>query len=304
MKSIFSVFKNGLQKTATTISRTISTAFTDTEQWTEENYEELESMLISADFGINATMKIVDNLRDKYNRGIIKTKSDIIEVTKNDVCEILEKNIRPINIKDDDLTVILMVGVNGSGKTTTTGKLARLWKNDGKKVILAACDTFRAAAVEQLKLWGTRTDCSVISSFQGADPSAVAFDAVQSALAKSADILILDTAGRQHTKKGLMDELAKMCRAISKAYPNAPQEVWLTIDASMGANALIQAKEFAKIANVTGLILTKLDGTGKGGMAVAIQNEFHLPVFFVGLGESPEDLQPFHAGNYVNAIFD
>jgi fused signal recognition particle receptor len=216
--------------------------------------------------------------------------------------KILSRNNRPIALKPG-LTVIFMVGVNGSGKTTTTGKLAAKWTQEGKKVMLAACDTFRAAAVEQLKLWGNRTGCPVVASSAGADPSSVTFDAIQSAQAKGYDILIIDTAGRQHNKKGLMEELAKMKRTASKIIPDAPHEVWLTIDASVGSNALAQAREFTKYADVTGLILTKLDGTGKGGMAVAIQQQLPLPIFFCGFGEQPEDLQPFDPVMFTDAVF-
>ncbi len=303
MKSLFSVFKKGLQKTATTISRSVTSVFTDVKKWDEDSYEELETALICADFGVNVTTKLVDDIRDRYERGIIQTSSEIADIAKEDIKVILNKSARPINIVEDGLTVILFVGVNGSGKTTSIGKLAHEWKQEGKKVMLAACDTFRAAAVDQLKLWGERTDCPVISSKQGADPSAVAYDAVSSALAKNADILLIDTAGRQHTKKGLMDELAKMERTIQKVYPAGAQEVWLTVDASLGGNALTQAQEFQKVANISGLIITKLDGTGRGGMAVAIQNEFEFPVFFIGLGEQLGDLQPFNAEDYATALF-
>jgi len=304
MKSIFSVFKKGLQKTATKISRTITNVFTDTKEWSEESYEDLETALITSDFGIKITMKIIDDIRDRYSRGIVKTTEDILQVAREDVREILTKDAREINYVQNKLTVILLVGVNGSGKTTTAGKLAHIYKQEGKTVMMAACDTFRAAAVDQLKLWGKRTDCHVVSSQPNADPAAVAFDGVKSALSKNIDILIIDTAGRQHTKKGLMDELGKICRSINKVYPTAPQETWLTIDSSMGSNALLQAKEFARTAAVSGLVLTKLDGTGKGGMAVAIQNEFNIPLFFVGLGEQLGDLQPFDAENYTKALFE
>ncbi len=304
MKSLFSVFKKGLQKTATKITRTVSNVFTDAEEWSDDSYEDLEDALITSDFGVNITMKVIDDIRDRYDRGLIKTTEEILQVARDDVKEILTKDSRDINYNTDGLTVILLVGVNGSGKTTTAGKLAHIYKEEGKSVMLAACDTFRAAAVDQLKLWGERTDCHVVSAKHGADPAAVAYDAVKSALAKNTDILIIDTAGRQHNKKGLMDELAKVCRSIDKVYPNAPQETLLTIDSSMGSNALAQAKEFIKTSNVSGLVLTKLDGTGKGGMAVAIQNEFNIPLFFVGLGEQLDDLQPFDAENYTNALFE
>ena len=302
MKSVFSIFKRGLQKTATKVTRSVENVFLKVKAWDDATYEELEIALLSADFGAETTFKLVNDLKDRYKRGLIKTSEDARQTLKNDIIEILNKNNRPINIQDD-LTVIFMVGVNGSGKTTTSGKLADKWSQEGKKVILAACDTFRAAAVEQLKLWGERTKCPVISSKTGADPSSVTFDAIESASSKAYDLLLIDTAGRQHNKKGLMEELSKMKRTAAKVIPNAPHEVWLTIDASIGTNALNQAKEFTKYANVTGLILTKLDGTGKGGMAVAIQQQMQLPIYFCGFGEQPEDLQPFNPTMFTEAIF-
>ncbi|HBC88270.1 MAG TPA: signal recognition particle-docking protein FtsY [Lentisphaeria bacterium] len=304
MKSIFSIFQKGLQKTATSISRSIGGILTGKEAWNESTYEKLKAALIGADFGVSASTRIVNDLKDRYDRGIIKTTDDIMETARNDIVAMLNRKRIDASLKEGSLNVILIVGVNGSGKTTTAGKLAYLWKNDGKTVMLAACDTFRAAAVEQLKLWAKKTDCHVISSNSGADPSSVAFDAMQSAMAKKYDFLILDTAGRQHTRKGLMEELSKMRRVISKVHPEAPHAVWLTIDASMGTNALIQAKEFLGTAGVTGLILTKLDGTGKGGIVVAIQEEYNLPVIFVGLGEQPEDLQPFDPEMFAKALFE
>jgi len=201
-------------------------------------------------------------------------------------------------------TVIMMVGVNGSGKTTTCGKLAAQLIAEKKKVMLCACDTFRAAAVEQLKIWANRTGAAIVSSKSGADPASVAFDATSSAIAKKMDYLIIDTAGRQHTKKGLMDELAKIVRVIKKNIPDAPHETLLTVDATTGLNVISQAREFAKFAGVTGLVLTKLDGTGKGGAVVSVHSEFNLPVLFIGLGESAEDLQSFSQELFVNAIFN
>lgn len=303
MKSVFSIFKKGLQKTATSVTRSVESVFSDVKIWDENTYDDLEVALLSADFGAETTFQLVEDLRDRYQRGLIKTSEQTKSVIAADVQAILTKNERPINLQENQLTVIFMVGVNGSGKTTTAGKLAAKWQNDGKKVMLAACDTFRAAAVEQLNLWGERINCPVVSSKMGADPSSVTYDAVESASAKDYDLLIVDTAGRQHNKKGLMEELSKMKRTADKVLPGAPHEVWLTIDASIGTNALNQAKEFAKFADVTGLILTKLDGTGKGGMAVAIQKQQNLPVFFCGFGEQPEDLQPFDPVMFTEAIF-
>ncbi len=304
MKSIFEIFHKGLQKTATSITRSLRSVFSEVKQWDEAAYERLEAALIGADFGVPVSLKIVGDLRDRYSRGLIGTGDDIFAIARNDVASILAADTRQLDWNTKSLVVILMVGVNGSGKTTTAGKLAHMLTLDGKTVMLAACDTFRAAAVQQLKLWGERTKCPVVAAKHGADPSAVAFDAVQSALSKGCDVLIIDTAGRQHTKKGLMDELSKMNRTIAKVYPGAPQEVWLVVDASLGSNVLVQAREFGSVSGVNGLVLTKLDGTGKGGMVVAIKQELNLPVFFVGLGESPEDLQPFDPAMYAQALFE
>ena len=304
MKSVFNVFHRGLRKTAVSFSRKIGGCFSDVKGWTDESYDALEAALIGSDFGVPVTMRIIENIRERYERGGIKTGEDIITVAKSEILAILNKNPRELSFKGDGLTVLLLVGVNGCGKTTTAGKLAHLLKNEGKKVMLAACDTFRAAAIEQLNLWGEKIDSYVVSAKHGADPSSVAFDAVQAALTRNYDYLIIDTAGRQHTKKGLMDELAKMNRSIGKVYPGAPQEIWLVVDGSIGANALVQAREFSKFGNVNGLVCTKLDGTGKGGMVVAIKEEFDLPVLFLGLGERPEDLQPFSPSMFVEALFE
>ena len=303
MKSVFSIFKRGLQKTATSVARSVEGVFSDVKAWDESTYEDLEAALLSADFGVETSMQLVADLRDRYEHGLIKTSEQARNVVAADVLAILKKNHRAINLNNNGLSVIFMVGVNGSGKTTTAGKLAAKWQNDGKKVMLAAGDTFRAAAVEQINLWGERINCPVVSSRTGADPSAVTYDAIESAKAKNYDLLIVDTAGRQHNKKGLMEELAKMKRTADKVLSGAPHEVWLTIDAGIGTNALNQAREFAKFAEVTGLVLTKLDGTGKGGMAVAIQQQQSLPVFFAGFGEQAEDLQPFDPEMFTAAIF-
>ena len=285
MASIFSIFKRGLAKTTTKVTRSIAGMFTGIKAHGESSFEELEALLISADFGVPASLRIVGDIRERYEQGKIATDADLVQVAAGTP------------------TVILMVGVNGSGKTTTIGKLAARLKGEGKKVVLAACDTFRAAAVEQLQLWGERTGCQVISAKHGADPASVAFDATKAAIAREADYLLIDTAGRQQNQKGLMDELAKIRRSIEKVCPGAPHEVWLTVDSTLGANVLSQAREFSKTTGVTGLVLTKLDGTGKGGMVVALHQEFELPTFYIGLGEQPEDLQPFCAEYYTNALF-
>lgn len=304
MKSIFSIFKRGLEKTATRVTRTVTGLFTGIRAHDAASFDELEERLIMADFGVSASLRIVGEIRERYERGAIKTDADLVEVARNAVEEILGRNRSEIRFAPPGKpTVILMVGVNGSGKTTTIGKLAARWRGEGKKVVLAACDTFRAAAVEQLQLWGERTNSQVISAKHGADPASVAYDATQAALARNADFLLIDTAGRQHNQKGLMDELAKIRRSIEKVYPEAPQEVWLTVDASLGGNVLNQAREFTRTTGVTGLVLTKLDGTGKGGMVVALHQELDLPTFFIGLGEQPDDLQPFSPAYYADALF-
>ena len=304
MKSIFSIFKRGLEKTSTKVTRTVTGLFTGIRAHDAASFDELEERLIMADFGVSASLRIVGEIRERYERGAIKTDADLVEVARNAVEEILGRNRSEIRFAPPGKpTVILMVGVNGSGKTTTIGKLAARWRGEGKKVVLAACDTFRAAAVEQLQLWGERTSSQVISAKHGADPASVAYDATQAALARNADFLLIDTAGRQHNQKGLMDELAKIRRSIEKVYPEAPQEVWLTVDASLGGNVLNQAREFTRTTGVTGLVLTKLDGTGKGGMVVALHQELDLPTFFIGLGEQPDDLQPFSPAYYADALF-
>ncbi|MCM8541051.1 MAG: signal recognition particle-docking protein FtsY [Lentisphaeraceae bacterium] len=303
MKGIFNIFKKGLQKTKTSILRSFETMFSGTQKWDASTYRKLEESLISADLGVNVTMALVKDIKDRYERGEIQTADDIIKIGSETLSKILSEGNNGINENPNGPTVILMVGVNGSGKTTTTGKLAWKLKQEGKSVMLAACDTFRAAAIEQLKLWGERVDCPVIASTHGADAAAVAFDATKSAMAKNVDYLIIDTAGRQHTRADLMEELPKILRTIRKNMPDAPHEVILVVDGSTGTNALIQARQFGEVCGVTGLAVTKLDGTGKGGVVVAIKDEKKFPIHYIGLGEQPEDLQPFDPQMYADAIF-
>jgi fused signal recognition particle receptor len=304
MASIFSIFKRGLEKSATKVARAVSSLFTGLSAHGAKSFEELELLLISADFGVSAAKRITAAVKDRYDRGLLATDADLVAAARNEVLEILRSGERPINkAPDGKPTVILFVGLNGSGKTTTIGKLASRLQCEGKKVVLAACDTFRAAAVEQLQLWGERTTCQVVSSRHGADPASVAYDATVAALSRNADYLLIDTAGRQHNQRALMDELAKIVRTIKKVYPEAPQEVWLTVDSTLGSNVVSQARQFSQTAGVTGLVLTKLDGTGRGGMTVALHQEFDLPTFYVGLGEQPDELQPFNPEFYADAIF-
>lgn len=304
MASIFSIFKRGLEKSATKVARAVSSLFTGLSAHGAKSFEELELLLISADFGVSAAKRITAAVKDRYDRGLLSTDADLVAAARNEVLDILRSGARPINVAPNGKpTVILFVGVNGSGKTTTIGKLASRLQGEGKKVVLAACDTFRAAAVEQLQLWGERTSCQVVSSRHGADPASVAYDATMAALSRNADYLLIDTAGRQHNQRALMDELAKIVRTIKKVYPEAPQEVWLTVDSTLGSNVVSQARQFSETAGVTGLVLTKLDGTGRGGMTVALHQEFDLPTFYVGLGEQPDELQPFNPEFYADAIF-
>ena len=302
--SLFSKFRDGLKKTAVALRRGIAGVFTEVKVWDDAAFDELEKTLLSADLGVTASRAVTSDIRNRYKLGEISGEDDMTSCAVNKIVELLSADTRHLRMNEGGLTVILVVGVNGSGKTTSIGKLACKFVSEGRRVTLAACDTFRAAAVEQLKLWGERSGAAVISSRPGADPSSVAFDAVKSALGSGADILIIDTAGRQQNRKGLMDELAKMRRTIAKLMPDAPHETLLTIDASLGLNSLSQAKEFLELSGASALVLTKLDGSGKGGGACAVQCEFHLPVLYVGLGEAPDDLQDFSPEDYARAMFE
>ena len=305
MASIFDFFKRGLQKTKTSLMRRISGIFGGEKTWDKDTYDELEAALVSTDLGVNISGKLVAEVKDRYERGLIKTGEDIMAVAKDSILKLLSENGQPeINRAANGPTVIMMVGVNGSGKTTSVAKLAHYFMKQGKSVLLGAGDTFRAAGVEQLKIWGERLGVPVVGGKQGGDAAAVAFDAVRSGTQKGVDYVIIDTAGRQHTRRDLMDELAKVKRIIGKECPEAPHEIWLTVDSSIGTNALIQAREFGKLFTITGLILTKLDGTGKGGVVVAIKQELGYPVRFIGLGEQVDDLQPFDQEAFVKALFE
>ena len=305
MTSILQVFQRGLQRTKTALVRRIHGAFADTGVWDDDTYDELEAALISTDLGVDVSLRIVGDIRERYELGLIKTTEDIMPVAREAVGGFLaDGEQRPLCIAADGPTVVLIVGVNGSGKTTTAAKLAYMWQQDGRSVMLAAADTFRAAAIEQLQIWGERVGCPVVAGKQGGDAAAVAYDAVAAATRRAVDILLVDTAGRQHTRRGLMEELSKIRRTVDKACPGAPHEVWLTVDASSGTNALVQAREFGRLCDVTGLVLTKLDGTGKGGIVVAIHGELGIPVRYVGLGEQMTDLQPFDRDVFVQALFE
>ena len=305
MEALFSKFKSGLKRTKTMLVRNIQSVFTDTGEWTEQSYERLEEALIKADLGVTITDRLIADIRDSYNRGDIHTSADIIHSAKTVFNELLSKGQKnAFTFKNTSPIIVMLVGVNGSGKTTTAGKLANLWKQDGHSILLAACDTFRAAATEQLKIWGERVGCSVISAKHGADAASVAYDAVHACISRNMDVLLIDTAGRQHTKKGLMDELAKIARIIAKACPGAPHETWLVVDGSTGTNALQQARIFQENVPINGMCLTKLDGSSKGGVVVAIHDELDLPLYFIGLGEGISDLQPFDNKMFADALLE
>ena len=302
--SIFSIFKKGLEKTATSIKRSFTGLFTGTKAWDEETYRKLEAALIATDLGPTVTKKLVADLKDRYSRGLIATDADIIAACSENILQILtDPPTPPMNTNPEGPTVILMVGVNGSGKTTSIAKLAHSFLAQGKKVVLGAGDTFRAAGATQLQIWAQRLACPVVEGKLGGDSAAVAFDAIKAGIARQADYVIIDTAGRQHTRADLMAELEKVKRITAKALPNAPHEIWLTVDSSIGSNALTQAREFGKLFPITGLVLTKLDGTGRGGIVVAIKQELGYPVRYVGLGETLDDLQPFDAESFTKALF-
>ena len=304
--SVTQKFKDGLSKTRNSFSERVNDLVSRYRQVDEEFFEELEEILISADVGVATVLDLIDDLKSEVKRRNIKDPQDVQVVIFEkliDIYESGEEQIGELNMQQNDLTVILFVGVNGVGKTTTIGKIAHKFKQEGKKVVMAAGDTFRAGAIEQLEVWGERVGVDVIKQSAGSDPAAVMYDAVQSAKARKADVLLCDTAGRLQNKVNLMKELEKVKRVIEREIPGAPHEVLLVLDATTGQNALSQAKTFSEATNVTGIVLTKLDGTAKGGIVLAIRNELKLPVKFVGLGEKVDDLQPFDTEQYIYGLF-
>lgn len=304
--SVTQKFKDGLSKTRNSFSERVNDLVSRYRQVDEEFFEELEEILISADVGVATVLDLIDDLKSEVKRRNIKDPQDVQAVISEkliDIYESGEEQIGELNMQQKDLTVILFVGVNGVGKTTTIGKIAHKFKQEGKKVVMAAGDTFRAGAIEQLEVWGERVGVDVIKQSAGSDPAAVMYDAVQSAKARKADVLLCDTAGRLQNKVNLMKELEKVKRVIEREIPGAPHEVLLVLDATTGQNALSQAKTFSEATNVTGIVLTKLDGTAKGGIVLAIRNELKLPVKFVGLGEKVDDLQPFDTEQYIYGLF-
>jgi fused signal recognition particle receptor len=301
--SLFDKFKAGLAKTHSKLAHEIKRIVTRSPKLTGESLEELEAALIAADLGMAVTQQIVAAVKQAYeSQGT--TGHDVFVIARAEVEKNLSSNKPDLIKAASGPTIVSIVGVNGTGKTTTSAKLAHYFQVQKKSVLLAACDTFRAAAIEQIKLWGTRLKVEVIAGSYGADAASVAHDAVTAAQARKADFLFIDTAGRLHTKHNLMQELQKLHRVIGKQLAGAPHEVLLVLDATTGMNALNQAREFNKAAPLTGLVVTKLDGTSKGGMVVAIQKELSLPIKFIGLGERPDDLQPFDAKQFAQALFE
>lgn len=303
MAVFFNRLKEGLTKTRNNIVNGIDSVFSGFSTIDEDFYEELEEILIMGDIGVNATEKILDRLRSQVKENHIKEPSKCKELLIQSIKDQMKVEDTAYDFEKEQ-SVILVIGVNGVGKTTSVGKLAGILKGQGKKVLIAAADTYRAAAGEQLSEWAHRAGVDMIGGKEGADPASVVYDAVNAAKARHADILLCDTAGRLHNKKNLMEELKKINRIIDKEFPDAHRENLVVLDGTTGQNALNQAREFGETADLTGIILTKMDGTAKGGIAVAIQSELNIPVKYIGVGETIEDLQKFDAQQFVNALFE
>ena len=295
--------KEHLGKTRRKISSGLSSILTLGRDIDEDLLEQLEETLISDDIGVETTSQLIDDLREAYKKGNIKKTDDILPFLKERMKEYWPEQDRTLNKAESGPTVILVAGINGSGKTTSIAKLAYTLNKAGNSVIVAACDTFRAAAVEQLTIWAERIGVQIVKHKSGADPAAVAYDACQAAVARNVDYLIMDTAGRLHTQKHLMDELTKIRNVVTKLIPDAPHEVILVVDGTTGQNAIMQARMFTAAINVTGIFLAKLDGTARGGIVIAIKDMLDIPVKFIGLGETPEDIAEFNPDEFVEALF-
>lgn len=302
-KGFFSRLVAGLTKTRDNIVSGIDAVFRGFSKIDEEFYEELEEILIMGDLGVKATEAILDDLRDKVKENHIKDPAECKQLLIDSIKEQMKVEETAYRFENEK-SVVLVIGVNGVGKTTTVGKLAGKLKSQGKRVVLAGADTFRAAAGDQLKEWANRSGVDMIGGTEGADPGSVVYDATAAAKARNADVLLVDTAGRLHNKKNLMNELGKINRILEKEYPEAYRETLVVLDATTGQNALVQAREFSDVAKISGIVLTKMDGTAKGGIAVAIQSELAVPVKYIGVGETIDDLQKFDSDEFVNALFD
>lgn len=302
-KGFFARLKQGLSKTRNNIVNGMDSVFKGFSHIDEDFYEELEEVLIMGDIGVNATGEIMERLRQQVKEQKIKEPHECRELLIENIKEQMKVGETAYEFENTQ-SVILVIGVNGVGKTTSVGKLAGKLKDNGKRVLIAAADTFRAAAVEQLEEWSNRAGVEIIKANTGSDPASVIFDAVSAAKSRNVDVLICDTAGRLHNKKNLMEELKKINRIIEREFPNAHRENLIVLDGTTGQNALMQAREFGEVTDLTGIILTKMDGTAKGGIAVAIQSELKVPVKYIGVGETIEDLQKFDSEQFVNALFD
>ena len=302
-KGFFGKLISGLTKTRDNLKSGIDSLFSGFSEIDEDFYEELEEILIMADIGVNTTEKIIENLREKVKEQKIKEIAVCRQLLIDSIKEQMRVNETAYEF-ENSRSVVLLIGVNGVGKTTSVGKLAGQLKAQGKKVIVAAADTFRAAAIEQLTEWANRANVEIISGQEGGAPASVVYDAVNAAKARKADVLICDTAGRLHNKKNLMEELKKINRIIDREFPDAHRETLVVLDGTTGQNALAQAKQFGEVAELTGIVLTKLDGTAKGGIAIAIQSEMNIPVKYIGIGEKIDDLQKFNADSFVDALFE
>lgn len=301
-KNFFSRLVEGLAKTKKGITEKVDLLIKGYAEIDEDLYEEIEEVLITADVGMTTTLKIVDQLRDNIREKKITDPAMIKPELRSIIEDILKDEESYLKV-DPSPAIVIVVGVNGVGKTTTIGKLAKRYREQGKNVLLAAGDTFRAAAIDQLQIWADRAGVELIKHNEGADPGAVVFDGIQAAKARNADLLICDTAGRLHNKKNLMNELGKVFKIIEREYPEATKEILLVVDATTGQNAVMQAKVFKEVANITGIALTKLDGTAKGGVVLAVKSELDVPIKLIGVGEKPEDLQDFNAQDFVKALF-
>jgi len=303
-KGFMEKFKKGLSKTRKNITEKIDNLIRQTKKLDEDFWEELEEILIRADVGVNTSLELVDSIKKAAKKSKISDSSQVIDLIREEVKKLLDYHNVPITIPSEKPCIILVVGVNGAGKTTSIGKLAYRFKKENKKVLLAAADTFRAAAIDQLQIWADRVGAELIKHQEGSDPGAVVYDAINAAKAREVDVLIIDTAGRLQNKVNLMKEVSKVRNIIEREVPGPPHEVLLVLDATTGQNAISQAKLFKESTGVTGLILTKLDGTAKGGIVLAVAKELEIPVKLIGIGESIEDLRDFSPGEFAQALFE
>ena len=301
--SLLDRLKQGIQKTRAGLVEAIEDTIHGKKQIDADLLEELEYRLIGADIGVRTTTEILERIRQRVDRKMVNDAGELRNLIREHLLEVLQGADKPVRWAAAPPTVLMIVGVNGVGKTTTIGKLAHLFKSEGRSVLLCAADTFRAAAIEQLEIWGQRTQTEVVRQQQGSDPSAVLFDALQAGVARGSDVIIIDTAGRLHNKENLMSELEKMTRTATRVIPGAPHEVLLVMDATTGQNGLEQARRFTETSGVTGIVLTKLDGTAKGGVIVAIARELGVPIRFVGIGEQVNDMLPFDPEKFIESLF-